>query len=114
MYKERRRFRRIGFQSRCWCEGRNVTLYVQIRNASLGGLFIKTHTPFNPGDQVRVRWGFPGTQGDHEAVMEVVWKRDTARAAGEVPGMGLKFISVPEETAGVMREFIGAQPELDD
>lgn len=112
MYKERRRFKRIRLQGRCWCEGKNVTLYVQIRNAGLGGFFIKTHTPFNPGEQVKVRWGFPGQQGEHEAVMEVIWKRETQRGPEELPGMGLKFTRVPEETVAVLREIVDREPGI--
>ena len=112
MYAERRRFKRVAVESRCWCEGKNVTLYVQIRNVSFGGLFIKTHTPFNPGEQVKVRWSFPALQGEHEAIMTVVWKRETFHGHDDVPGMGLKFLRIPEETAGILRKIVEREPGL--
>lgn len=102
MTDERRQSKRVGLRARCWCEGKNATLYIQIHDASLGGLFLKTHTLFNPGEHVTVRWTFPESKEEHHAEMAVVWKRGVS----DLPGMGLKFLHVSEQTVGVLKQIV--------
>ena len=104
-YSSRRRYTRIPLKTRCWCVGDNATLYVHIYNASLGGLFIKTSAPFPTGEKLKIRWEFPGTQGEHQASAEVVWFRDDR----EPPGMGVKFVDVPEATRAVLEKLAGPE-----
>ena len=102
MTNERRRFKRVVLRTRCWCEGKGSTLYVSIYDVSPGGFFIRTPTPFHTGDHVKVRWTFKKAVGEHEALMEVVWKRETE----PLPGMGLKFIQVSSETVNVLKQIV--------
>jgi Tfp pilus assembly protein PilZ len=67
-----------------------------------GGFFIRTHTPFHTGEQVKVRWTFQKVRGEYEAVMEVVWKRE----AGPLPGMGLKFLLVSDEAINILKQIV--------
>ena len=102
MADERRKSKRVSLRARCWCEGKTTTLFIQIHDASLGGLFLKTHVPFNPGERVTVRWKFPESKEEHYASMAVVWKR----AVPNPPGMGLKFLDVSDQTIGVLRKIV--------
>ena len=99
--KERRKFKRVIHPTRCWCEGKESTLYVNIRDLSVGGLFIRTSTPFHPGEHVTVRWSFRKEEEEHTALIQVVWKREVE----PLPGMGLKFLSVSDETVGILRQI---------
>lgn len=106
MTDERRKSRRVALQSRCWCEGKDVTLYVRIHDTGLGGFFIKTLVPFSPGERVTVRWAFPDSKDEHHAAMAVVWKR----AAPNPPGMGLRFLDVSEQTVDILRQIVEGAP----
>ena len=108
MFAQSRKNKRIELRMRCWCVGESATLYVNIVNVSAGGLFIKTYTPFRPGETVKVRWTFPGEQGEHEAVAEVAWKRDDRTP----PGMGLRFVSVRDDTAEALKRLAGDEQPL--
>lgn len=101
MRTEARRHQRKILFTRCWCDGENVTLYVRILNASAGGLFVKTRTPFRPGTKVVVRWAFPGEKDEHLAMAEVVWKRDER----DPNGMGVKFIDPPWRTVEALERL---------
>ena len=101
--KDRRKFKRVVLRTRCWCERKDLTLYVNIHDVSVGGFFIRTYTPFHTGDHVTVRWSFQKVTEEHEAVMEVVWKRE----AGPLPGMGLKFLIVSDETINILNQILG-------
>ena len=78
-----------------------MTLYVNIVNASPGGLFVQTHTPFHPGEQVKVRWAFPKQNQEHQATAKVVWRREDKPP----PGMGLEFIELTPETKDALRKM---------
>ncbi|MBI5526693.1 MAG: PilZ domain-containing protein [Deltaproteobacteria bacterium] len=105
--KERRLHARIPLSTRCWCEGGGATLYVNIVNASAGGLFIRTQAPFSPGEAVTVRWHFPDDPAtEHNAAAQVVWKRQNPLP----PGMGLKFTEVKEETAKALKTLALRSP----
>jgi uncharacterized protein (TIGR02266 family) len=108
MTDERRKFKRVSLRARCWCEGRDSTFYVTIHDVSPGGFFIRTPTPFHTGTQVKVRWTFKRAVGEHEALMEVVWKRE----AEPLPGMGLKFIQVSGETISILKQIVERNAEI--
>jgi len=100
-FPARRQFKRIRLKTRCWCVGTHATLYVHIFDISPGGAFIKTSSPFHPGEQIKVRWEFPGAKAEHEAMAQVVWMRQDR----EPPGMGLRFIEIPEPTRALLQEL---------
>lgn len=119
--KERRRHRRFSHEARCWCNGQGVALFVSIINASLGGLFVKTYTPFNIGEKVTIRWKSDDGMPDHHAEALVVWRRCHAtpteapyyrrgeRGHASAPGMGLKFLDLPEKTRGELEKLEGGK-----
>ncbi|MBI5524987.1 MAG: PilZ domain-containing protein [Deltaproteobacteria bacterium] len=92
-------------------------MYVNILNASTGGLFVKTSTPFHPGDALKLRWRFPGHDADSEATGVVAWRRCHAapteysatvgyeREHQPGAGMGVKFTALPASTAEALQEL---------
>lgn len=115
VYKEARKHRRVELKVRCWCTGGGTTLYVNILNASLGGLFVRTYTPFSPGDRISVLWKFPGGSSAHKVTAQVVWRRENGRHRVEQgtplpPGMGLKFLDLPEPAKSELEKLGDAKP----
>jgi uncharacterized protein (TIGR02266 family) len=85
---EHRRHPRVPVRQRVWCEGDQLTLFVQALNVSRGGLFVRTASPPAAGDRVRI--SFRGLR-EGEVVVQtvVVWTRQDATA--QQPGMGLRI-----------------------
>ena len=89
LMSDNRRHPRITVRERVWCEGDEVTLYVQVLNASAEGLFVRTANPPPVGERLRV--SFPGLEhGEVVAWAQVVWVRASGGAAP--PGMGLQIV----------------------
>jgi uncharacterized protein (TIGR02266 family) len=86
---EHRRHSRIPIRQRVWCEGDQLTLYVQALNVSEGGMFVRTASPPETGQRFRVSF----TEGEEEVIaeVEVVWTR--AGASDAQPGMGVRIVS---------------------
>ena len=92
----------IPIRQRIWCEGDNVTLYVQALNVSTGGLFVRTANPPHPGQRFRVSFT-DLDEGEVVAQVEVVWAR---HAAGDPsPGMGLRIVTF-ERGADNFQRFV--------
>ena len=86
---EHRRHSRIPIRQRVWCEGDQLTLYVQALNVSEGGMFVRTASPPETGQRFRVSF----TEADEEVIaeVEVVWTRGGPSDAQ--PGMGLRIVA---------------------
>ncbi len=85
---EQRRYPRIPVRQRVWCEGEQLTLFVQALNVSRGGLFVRTASPPAAGDRVRISFR-DLREGEVVAQTVVVWSRRDASA--QQPGMGLRI-----------------------
>lgn len=96
MFKERRRFLRYKIKSRCWCESKSVTMYVEMLNIGQGGAFIKTYSPLAVGELVKVRWKSMISGEEFVLNSEVVWRREFSTNPSLPPGMGLKFNKIFE------------------
>jgi len=94
MYKERRKFSRFPIKSRCWCEAKTITMYVEMLNIGQGGAFIKTFSPLPIGDLVKVRWKSMVSGQEFIIPSEVVWRREFSSNPNLPPGMGLKFARI--------------------
>ncbi len=94
---ERRRFKRFNVKSRCWCEAKSITMYVEVLNIGQGGLFIKTYSPLSIGEIVKVRWKSMVSGQEFVIPSEVVWKREFSNNPNLPPGMGLKFGKIFED-----------------
>jgi uncharacterized protein (TIGR02266 family) len=86
---ENRRHPRFPIRQRVWCEGDQLTLYVQALNVSEGGMFVRTANPPETGERFKVSF----VEGDEEVVaeVEVVWTR--AGPTDSQPGMGVRIVS---------------------
>lgn len=92
---------RVSIGRRAWCEGDRVTLYLQIVNASAGGLFLRTATPLPKGARARLIFRLDDTT-EIVAEAEVVW---TGPGPASVPGMGLKLVQI-EAGADAYESFL--------
>lgn len=99
---DQRRHPRVPVRQRVWCEGHNVTLYVQALNVSEGGLFVRTANPPPVGGSFRV--SFDDLQeGEVVLQVEVVWTREGTGDAQ--PGIGLRIVDF-EKGAETFSEFV--------
>lgn len=102
---ENRRHRRVSTRQRIWCEGDDITLYVQALNVSEEGIFVRTVSPPKVGSQFRVTFTDPDL-GDIVARVVVVWTRTgNGEGQGQQPGMGLRIIRF-EQGADEFRELL--------
>ncbi|MCX7945206.1 MAG: PilZ domain-containing protein [Deltaproteobacteria bacterium] len=97
MLKDRRRFLRYLIKSRCWCESKSVTMYVEILNIGQGGAFIKTYSPLSLGEMLKVRWRSMVSGREFIIPAEVIWRREYSSNTSLPPGMGIKFLKIFEE-----------------
>jgi Tfp pilus assembly protein PilZ len=104
--RERRTDVRMPVSGRCWCEGPEAAQYLKVGDVSTGGIFIDTHFPLSVGETVTVRWDIPGADGEHKALMQVVWKSNGNGDRSRQPGMGLKFLEICDDTAEAIRRHI--------
>lgn len=102
MSSDKRRHRRTPIRQRLWCEGEELTLYVQALNASAEGMFIRTPNPAEAGRRLRVSFRDP-VGGRVVADVEVRWTRP-APGPGE-PGMGVHIVAF-EEGQKAYRRFV--------
>ncbi|PLX94821.1 MAG: pilus assembly protein PilZ [Desulfuromonas sp.] len=70
------------------------------KNISKSGMFIASVNPLEPGTQVEVEIPLPSDpQQSIRCRCEVIWKRRFAKKSIYEPGMGLKFLDLPEQMA---------------
>jgi uncharacterized protein (TIGR02266 family) len=70
------------------------------KNLSRGGIFIATINPREPGSQFQLEIDLPSPLNiPIRCSCQVVWKREFSNKSLLEPGMGLKFLDVPEEIA---------------
>jgi uncharacterized protein (TIGR02266 family) len=65
-----------------------------------GGLFIKTNSPKDVGEQFNLKISLPNEEREVEVVCEVIWVNQKERVTPErtyPPGMGLKFLEPSQE-----------------
>ncbi len=86
---DRRTEKRFPIDQHCWCEGRDITLFGRITNASQRGAFIRTGAQFERGEQARLVWTQPS--GERAVIRaEVAWVSDGL--SGYEPGLGLRLV----------------------
>ena len=70
------------------------------KNISRGGMFISSVNPAEPGCRFEIEFPLPHSRTSATTCKcEIVWKRKYAPQDPYEPGMGLKFIDLPEEFA---------------
>ena len=98
---ELRRAPRLEFQGRAWCEHRQLTLYLPIRNLSSDGLFLQTATPLEPGERLTL-----SLRDDPDIVIEaeVVWM-EPARRVGGVGCRIVRFVEGAERYPALLERL---------
>ncbi len=87
--------------------GGNKTFFGYGKNISRGGLFIGTVNPRETGARFRLEIPLPAPIlkiGQCEC--EVVWLRQFSKGSTLEPGMGLKFLDLPEDDAETIDRWI--------
>jgi len=79
------------------------------RNISRGGMFISSINPPQPGARFQLEFALPDKQ-EHtvRCQCEVVWNRPFSSSGSYQPGMGLKFLDIPEDVANAIDGWANA------
>lgn len=76
-------------------------------NISRGGLFINATSPKDPGECFDVEIPLPPPLGHTvRCTCEVVWSRLWSKGSRLVPGMGVRFVDLPDEEAEAIDAWI--------
>jgi uncharacterized protein (TIGR02266 family) len=81
-----------------------VTEYA--RDLSLSGMFLHTNRPHPPGSSFQFEFEIEGGPPLIRGIGEVVWVRDPEQADDELPGMGIRFISLDSNGQKLVRWLI--------
>ena len=82
------------------------------RNISRSGMFIPVTIPREPGSRFVVEIHLPAPiNRDIQCTCEVVWKRSFSSKSPDSPGMGLKFIDMPEDVAVAIDDWVKTQDQ---
>ena len=74
-------------------------------NLSARGLFIRTATPYDMGEQLVLRFHLPGVEAPVTAIGQVVWRNaDPAKTGGM--GMGIQFVEVSPESQNAIERHL--------
>lgn len=71
-----------------------------LHNISLGGVFVRTSNPLDPGTKLSLKITLPDAGKELEVECEVTWVRKEEQQAPEgllPPGMGVKFLNLAPE-----------------
>lgn len=89
------------------CGDGRKTLFGYARNISCGGVFIATVSPREPGEQFDLQVTFPAPEPFIvQCRCEVVWRRRFERGGKYEPGMGLRFLDLPQESRDAIDRWI--------
>jgi len=89
------------------CGDGRKTFFGYARNISSGGLFIATVKPRAPGDQFDLQVSLPASAGFNlHCRCEVVWRRLFEQERMRDPGMGLRFLDLPAESAAALDSWL--------
>jgi uncharacterized protein (TIGR02266 family) len=82
------------------------------RDISLGGLFVRSDEPMDPGTLLRIEFHVEGGSPLCHGVGRVVWVRAKEQASEPRPaGMGVKFVRMDAASKRLLGEFIAARGE---
>ncbi|MBW1742797.1 MAG: TIGR02266 family protein [Deltaproteobacteria bacterium] len=75
-------------------------------NVGNSGLFIKTETPLQKGEQFLLELQLPGIADPLKVKGEVVWAKKKEGETHQPNGMGIKFVQISKEDAQTLKEYI--------
>ena len=80
------------------------------KNISRSGFFIATVKPREPGEHFQVELVLPAPIGRSvRCSCQVVWKRLFSKVSPHEPGMGLRFLELPEDIADAIDRWVRAE-----
>ncbi len=83
------------------------TFFGYTKNISRSGLFIGTVNPREPGSRFQVEIPLPHPlEQQVQCSCEVVWQRQYRKSSPYEPGMGLRFVDLPSETAEAIERWV--------
>jgi len=85
------------------CKG---TFFGYAKNISAGGMFIASVNPRKHGEEFDISFRIEGETGDVRCRCVVAWHREYNPRIKQEPGMGIKFIDLPEETRERIEAFV--------
>jgi uncharacterized protein (TIGR02266 family) len=87
---------------------RNETLSNYTSNFSAGGVFIRTIDPAPINETIQVRMRIPEINQAIEVSGQVVWTNEyeTSRKKSCLPGMGVKFLGLHQETQEILARYV--------
>lgn len=92
------------------CGDGRKTLFGYAKNLSRGGLFIATVKPREPGEEFTIELNLPTPDRfTLRCQCQVVWKRLFQRNSPFEPGMGLRFLDLPDAAAEKIEAWVNAQ-----
>jgi uncharacterized protein (TIGR02266 family) len=75
-------------------------------NISSGGLFVATYVRRPKGDRMEITLNLPGYPEPIRAVGEVRWLREFSEHSNVPPGLGVRFVELPEGAASAIDSFL--------
>ena len=89
----------------------NTVIHSYLTNIGVGGVFIPTDHPMDPGSRLHAKISLPNGENDLEINCEVVWirKQEMITPSGKFPsGMGVRFLNLsPEDKKKIERILKG-------
>ena len=84
------------------------------KNLGTGGVFVATNELRAVGDRLALMFMLPGVPEPISVGTEVRWTRDSAAPdqPGAVPGMGLRFVDLPDESSTAIASFLEERERL--
>ena len=91
-------------------DGERPAFFGYSKNISKSGMFIATTNSIQAGEQIELEFQLPAPlTGTARCCCEVVWKRPHGTHLPFEPGMGMRFIDMPEEISEQLDEWIKEQ-----
>ncbi|MCF6267230.1 MAG: PilZ domain-containing protein [Desulfuromusa sp.] len=91
-------------------DGERPAFFGYSKNISKSGMFIATTNPIQPGEQINLEFPLPvPLKGTVRCLCEVIWKRPHGTHLPFEPGMGMKFIDMPEDVSDQLDDWIKEQ-----
>jgi uncharacterized protein (TIGR02266 family) len=81
-------------------------------NLSVGGVFIATHTPRPVGELLEFTVTLPDGGEPIAGTGQVRWVREYHEDSDAAPGMGLRFVSIPEAALKRIQQFLDHREPL--
>jgi uncharacterized protein (TIGR02266 family) len=75
-------------------------------NISSGGLFVATYVRRPKGDRMEIVLNLPGHPEPIRAIGEVRWVREFSERSNVPPGLGVRFVELPDGAAAAIDRFL--------